>query len=74
VGSGRLNDDSLDALNRQLRERYNQSGEGWITATNLGARRVLRVTLMNPRTTTGDIRDILDGLARIGAKLEAGTL
>ncbi|HVE36407.1 MAG TPA: pyridoxal-dependent decarboxylase [Gemmatimonadaceae bacterium] len=74
VGSGRLNDEALDALNRELRERYNQSGEGWITATNLGARRVLRVTLMNPRTTTGDIRDILDGLARIGAKLEAGTL
>jgi glutamate/tyrosine decarboxylase-like PLP-dependent enzyme len=72
VGGGRLNDDALDALNRELRERYNQSGEGWITATNLAGRRVLRVTLMNPRTTTGDIRDILDGLARIGAKLEAG--
>ena len=74
VGSGRLNDDALDALNRELRERYNQSGEGWITATNLGARRVLRVTLMNPRTTTGDLREILNGLARIGAKLEAGAL
>jgi L-2,4-diaminobutyrate decarboxylase len=70
VGSGRLNDDALDALNRELRERYNQSGEGWITATNLAGRRVLRVTLMNPRTTTGDIRDVLDGLARVGAKLE----
>ena len=74
LGSGGLSDDALDALNRELRERYNQSGEGWITATNLDGRRVLRVTLMNPRTTTGDIRDILDGLARIGAKLEAGTL
>jgi len=70
VGGGRLNDDALDALNRFLRERYNQSGEGWITATNLGGRRVLRVTLMNPRTTPGDIRDILDGLARVGARLE----
>jgi len=70
VGSGRLSDDALDALNRELRERYNQSGEGWITATNLDGRRVLRVTLMNPRTTTGDVRDILDGLARVGARLE----
>lgn len=70
VGGGRLNDDALDALNRELRERYNQSGEGWITATNLGGRRVLRVTLMNPRTTPADIRDILDGLARVGARLE----
>ena len=71
VGSGRLNDDALDALNRELRERYNRSGEGWITATTLSGRRVLRVTLMNPRTTPDDIRDILDGLARVGAKLEA---
>jgi len=70
VGSGRMSDEALDALNRDLRERYNQSGEGWITATNLAGRRVLRVTLMNPRTTTGDVRDILDGLARVGAKLE----
>ena len=70
VGSGRLADDALDALNRELRDRYNQSGEGWITATNLDGRRVLRVTLMNPRTTTGDIGDILDGLARVGAKIE----
>jgi glutamate/tyrosine decarboxylase-like PLP-dependent enzyme len=70
VGSGRLSDDVLDALNREIRERYNQSGEGWITATNLDGRRVLRVTLMNPRTTTADVRDILDGLARLGARLE----
>ena len=70
VGSGRLSDDALDALNRELRERYNQSGEGWITATSLAGRRVLRVTVMNPRTTTGDIRDILDSLSRLGATLE----
>ena len=70
VGTGRSADDALDALNRELRERYNRSGEGWITATNLAGRRVLRVTLMNPRTTTGDIRDILDGIARVGAQLE----
>jgi L-2,4-diaminobutyrate decarboxylase len=49
-----------------LRERYNRSGEGWITATNLAGRRVLRVTVMNPRTTTADIRDLLDGLAAVG--------
>jgi hypothetical protein len=27
---------------------------------------VLRVTLMNPRTTTVDLRDILSGLAKVG--------
>jgi hypothetical protein len=30
---------------------------------------VLRVTLMNPRTTSADIRDILDGLAEVGRSL-----
>lgn len=34
----------------QLRERYNQTGEGWITTTVVGGKRTLRVTVMNPRT------------------------
>jgi L-2,4-diaminobutyrate decarboxylase len=69
VGDRSRSEEQLDQLNRELRERYNQSGEGWITATNLDRRRVLRVTLMNPRTTDADIRDILDGLATIGRQL-----
>jgi L-2,4-diaminobutyrate decarboxylase len=62
-------DEKLDQLNRELRDRYNLSGEGWITGTNLDGRRVLRVTLMNPRTTPADVHDILDGLALIGQQL-----
>lgn len=34
----------------EFRERYNRSGAGWITTTVIGGRRVLRVTVMNPRT------------------------
>jgi glutamate/tyrosine decarboxylase-like PLP-dependent enzyme len=64
VGDRVMGDNVLDQLNRELRERYNRSGEGWITATNLDGRRVLRVTLMNPRTTAADVEEILDGLAR----------
>ena len=71
VGDGTKSDEQLDALNREIRERYNRSGEGWITATNLDGRRVLRVTMMNPRTTATDVRDILDGLARIGKGLSS---
>jgi L-2,4-diaminobutyrate decarboxylase len=52
-------------VNRDLRERYNRSGAGWITATNLSARRVLRVTVMNPRTTVDDAAEIVAGLARL---------
>jgi L-2,4-diaminobutyrate decarboxylase len=65
VGKGSHTDEELDGMNREIRERYNLSGEGWITGTNLEGRRVLRVTLMNPRTTTTDVRDVLDGLAAV---------
>jgi L-2,4-diaminobutyrate decarboxylase len=69
VGEGSRTDEELDDLNRRIRERFNASGEGWITATMLDGRRVLRVTMMNPRTTSSDVRAIIDGLAAIGAGL-----
>jgi L-2,4-diaminobutyrate decarboxylase len=43
---------------REIRERYNRSGVGWITTTVLEGQRVLRVTVMNPRTN-------LEGLAKL---------
>jgi glutamate/tyrosine decarboxylase-like PLP-dependent enzyme len=52
-----------DEQNRDLRERYNRSGEGWITTTVLEGRRVLRATIMNPRTTADDAQAIVHGLA-----------
>lgn len=52
-----------DAFNAELRERYNRSGRGWITATNLDGRRVLRVTIMNPRTTPAHLAELMKGLA-----------
>jgi L-2,4-diaminobutyrate decarboxylase len=70
VGDGTRSDAALDQLNRDLRERYNLSGEGWITGTNLDGRRVLRVTIMNPRTTPRDLSDVLDGLASVGRGIE----
>jgi L-2,4-diaminobutyrate decarboxylase len=42
----------LDALNMKLRTDYNTRGTGWITTTVLDAKRVLRVTLINPRLRT----------------------
>jgi L-2,4-diaminobutyrate decarboxylase len=52
----------IDALNRELRPRYNKEGTGWITATVLDGRPVLRVTMMNPRTGAEHVRALLDGL------------
>ena len=54
---------TLDELNRRLREAYNRSGAGWITSTVLAGRRVLRVTVMNPRTSRRHVTELLDGLA-----------
>jgi L-2,4-diaminobutyrate decarboxylase len=72
VGDRSRDEAELDALNRELRERYNRSGAGWITATNLDGRRVLRVTVMNPRTTTAHVHRLVDGLAATAAELLTG--
>jgi L-2,4-diaminobutyrate decarboxylase len=69
VGNESLSDDRLDTLNLELRAAYNREGDGWITSTVLGGRRVLRATLMNPRTTAGDLARVLDGLEKLGADL-----
>ena len=64
-----LDDEALDDRNRRLREAYNVSGAGWITTTVLDGRRVLRVTIMNPRTRASHTRALLDGLAVEAARL-----
>jgi L-2,4-diaminobutyrate decarboxylase len=60
--SGADDVERIDALNRELRPRYNREGSGWITATVLDGRPVLRVTMMNPRTGAEHVRALLDGL------------
>jgi len=62
-------EDRLDGLQKELRERYNASGRGWITATVLEGRRTLRVTLMNPRTERRHLEALLAGLRAVGAEL-----
>ena len=59
--------DERDAANLAIRERYNRSGDGWITTTVLDGRRVLRVTMMNPRTTPGHVARLITGLAATAA-------
>jgi L-2,4-diaminobutyrate decarboxylase len=72
IGDGTLQGEALDEANRTLRERYNRSGHGWITTTILGGHRVLRATIMNPRTTDDDLGAILAELARMGGVGGAG--
>ncbi len=56
----------LDELTDTLRERYNRSGRGFITVTTLDKRRVLRVTVMNARTTEAHMAKLVDGLVAEG--------
>jgi L-2,4-diaminobutyrate decarboxylase len=71
MADGHRNDEELDRINFELRQRYNRSGEGWITMTVLEGRRVLRTTIMNPRTGEEHLRKLLEGLERLGR--EPGT-
>jgi L-2,4-diaminobutyrate decarboxylase len=59
----------VDELNRAVRPLYNKEGSGWITATVLDGRPVLRVTMMNPRTGAEHVRKLLDGLAAKAGEL-----
>jgi L-2,4-diaminobutyrate decarboxylase len=62
IGDGSLPDTQLDLVNLDLRTACNREGDAWITTTVLGGRRVLRATVMNPRTTAADVMQLLDVL------------
>lgn len=70
-GRWRSDRERADTLNRELRPRYNKQGTGWITATVLDGRPVLRVTMMNPRTGAAEVRALLDGLVKQAAAVES---
>ncbi len=53
---------SDDAANGALRERLIRSGNAWITSTVLKGQRVLRVTMINPRTEERHVDAMLDAL------------
>jgi L-2,4-diaminobutyrate decarboxylase len=63
--------DAVDRFQAELRTRYNASGAGWITATVLDGRRVLRVTLINPATEDAHLERMLAALRETGRALLA---
>ena len=54
-----------DAQNLDLRERLIRSGEAWITSTVLKGQRVLRVTMINPRTEREHVDAMLESLRKL---------
>lgn len=54
-----------DEETADLRERLVRSGRAWITTTVLRGERVLRVTMMNPRTTEAHVDAMLDALREV---------
>lgn len=54
-----------DEETANLRERLIRSGRAWITTTVLRGERVLRVTMMNPRTTEAHVDAMLDALREV---------
>ena len=54
-----------DDENLQLRESLMRSGDAWITSTVLKGRRVLRVTMINPRTEREHVDAMLESLRRL---------
>lgn len=55
-----------DEQTADLRERLNRSGRAWITTTVLRGERVLRVTMMNPRTTEEQVDGMVEALREGG--------
>ncbi|HEX9457997.1 MAG TPA: aminotransferase class I/II-fold pyridoxal phosphate-dependent enzyme [Thermoanaerobaculia bacterium] len=55
---------SDDETNAALREKLIRSGQAWITSTVLKGQRVLRVTMINPRTERGDVDRMMAALRR----------
>lgn len=48
-----------------IKEQLNESGFAYISSTVLDGRRVLRIVVMNPRTTAEDICDVLSRVEKI---------
>lgn len=61
----------LGAFQREVRKRLVESGRFYIVQTNLGGCGALRVTIINPLTTTEDFDELLQELRQIGANLLA---
>jgi L-2,4-diaminobutyrate decarboxylase len=57
--------DDSDRQHWAIKEKLNESGFGYISSTVLDSRRVLRLVVMNPRTSVTDVQDVLRRVEQI---------
>lgn len=60
---------ALGPLQDAIRRSLYRSGEAMVAATTVEGHRHLKLTLLNPRTTTEDVRGILDAVVQHGRAL-----
>ncbi|MBL7961280.1 aminotransferase class I/II-fold pyridoxal phosphate-dependent enzyme [bacterium] len=59
----------VDEFNFDLRNTFNRTGKAWITTTLLGGRRMLRTTIINPRTTKKHVDQMIIDLRETGGQI-----
>jgi L-2,4-diaminobutyrate decarboxylase len=59
-----------DRLHWAIKDAVNASGEAYISSTVLGGRRLLRMVVMNPRTTANDIIGVLKVVERVARRVK----
>ena len=61
-----------DGRHWAIKEKLNESGFAYISSTVLDGRRVLRIVVMNPRTTADDICDVLRRVEKLAIRMGGG--
>ncbi len=63
--------EQIDSLQLRLRRAVIESGEFYLVQSCIDGQPVLRTTMMNPLTTTDDLRELIECLRRFGRQLIA---
>ena len=66
-----LNEQQLDRLNQYISDRIIEAGQAMLATTIVNQQTVLRMCLINPRTTMDDVRSTLGQLEEYGARPQA---
>ena len=70
--NAKLNDEDLDQLNQFLSDSIIRDGKAMLATTIVNGRTVLRMCLINPRTTFNDILSTLESLQDYGNEFSSG--